>query len=151
MWEFDFKCTSFSYSQSLTSKRLYNRVRNVIDLTCHYFIGAEYLESRWCRETFISYDARLLSLLPDAYQVHFPVTLTRKYACDRSVINVMRARTLGNSPTAVCHAVHEMQAEYCMRRTISYLADCEMHKKSWKQLNFPSCQYDEPLNFKSPS
>ncbi|EFX81153.1 hypothetical protein DAPPUDRAFT_317878 [Daphnia pulex] len=48
--------------------KLYNRVRNVIDLTCRYYIGAEYLECRWCRKTFIFYDARLLSLLPDTYQ-----------------------------------------------------------------------------------
>ncbi|EFX81109.1 hypothetical protein DAPPUDRAFT_317786 [Daphnia pulex] len=98
MWVFDFKCPSCSDSQSLTSKRLYNRVRNVIDLTCRYYIGAEYLECRSCRGTLISYDTRLLSQLPDAYQVRFPVTLTRKYACNSSVINLMHLRTLEKQP-----------------------------------------------------
>ncbi len=49
----------------------------------------------------------------------------------------------------MCHDVHEMQAEDWMRRTISYLADCERHKKSRKQLNLSSCKYDEPPDFKS--
>ncbi len=119
MWEFNFTCPTCSDVQSLTSKGLYNRVRKVIDLTCRYYLAAEYLECRSCRGTFISYDARLLSQLPDAYQVRFPIILTRKYACDRAVVNLMRARTLGNSPTAVCHDVHEMQTEDWMRRTIS--------------------------------
>ena len=43
MPSFDFKCPTCTDSQSLTSKGLYNRVRNVIDLTSHYYIGAEYL------------------------------------------------------------------------------------------------------------
>lgn len=125
MWTFDFKCPACSDSPSLTSKGLYNRVRNVIDLTCRYYLGAEYLECRSCRGTFISHDARLLGQLPDAYQVRFPVILTRKYACDKAVVHLMRARTLGSSPSAVCHDVHEMQTEDWMRRTISYLTDCE--------------------------
>jgi hypothetical protein len=129
MWAFAFKCPSCSDSQSLTSKSLYNWVPNVIDLTCRYYIGAEYLECLSCRGTLISYDARLLTQLTDSYQVRFPVTLTRKYACNSSVINLMHARTLGNSPTTACHDVHEMQAEECMRRTIFYLADCDRHKK----------------------
>ena len=121
MWAFNFTCTTCSDVQSLTSKGLYNRVRKFIDLTCHYYLAAEYLECISCRRTFISYDACLLFQLPDAYQVRFPVILTRKYACDRAVVNLMRTRTLVNSPTAVCHDVHEMQAEDWMRRTISYL------------------------------
>jgi hypothetical protein len=150
MWAFDFKCPTCSDSQSLTSKGLYNRVLSVIDLTGRYYLGAEYLECRSCRGTFISYDTCLLGQLPDAYQVRFPVILTRKYACDRAVVNLMRARTLGNSPTAVCHDVHEMQTEDWMRSTITYLTDCERHKKSHRQLNLSVSEYQDPPDFKSP-
>lgn len=150
MWTFDFKCPACSGSPSLTSKGLYNRVRNVIDLTCRYYLGAEYLECRSCRGTFISHDARLLGQLPDAYQVRFPVILSRKYACDKAVVHLMRARTLGSSPSAVCHDVHKMQTEDWMRRTISYLTDCERHRKSHQQLNLLSCNYRDPPDFKSP-
>jgi hypothetical protein len=62
----------------------------------------------------------------------------------------MRARTLGNSPTAVCHDVHEMQTEDWMRRTIAYLTDCERHKKSHQQLNLSVSEYQDPPDFKSP-
>ncbi|EFX63591.1 hypothetical protein DAPPUDRAFT_268197 [Daphnia pulex] len=66
MWAIYFTCPICSDVQSLTSKGLYNRVRKVIDLTCRYYLAAEYLECRSCCGTFISYDARLLSQLPDA-------------------------------------------------------------------------------------
>jgi hypothetical protein len=145
MWAFNFTCPTCSDVQYLTSKGLYNRVRKYIDLTCHYYLAAEYLECISCRGTFISYDACLLFQLPDAYQVRFPVILTRKYACDRAVVNLMRTRTLVNSPTAVCHDVHEMQTEDWMRRTISYLTDCKRHKKSHQQLKLSACEYHDPL------
>ena len=37
-----------------------------------------------------------------------------------------------------------------MRRTISYLTDCERHKKSRENLNLTLCKYDDSPEFKSP-
>ncbi len=42
MWSFDFRCPACRDHPSLTSKGLYNRVRNVIDLTSRYYIGDEF-------------------------------------------------------------------------------------------------------------
>ena len=37
----------------------------------------------------------------DGMRASFPVVLTHKYACDETVLALLRARTLGNSPGAL--------------------------------------------------
>ena len=59
---------------------------------------------------------------------HFPAVLTRKYGCDMAVVGLLRARTLGNSPTALCHNLHEVHSEEWMRKQLSYLGDCERQR-----------------------
>lgn len=66
---------------------------------------------RTCTKTFIAYDSRQLDKLPIDLRARFPVVLTRKYACDRSVLALMRSCTLDNSPTAVCNDVNELHSE----------------------------------------
>ena len=43
----------------------------------------------------------MVSQLVDGVRARFPVVLTRKYACDRSIMSLLRARTLGNSTSAL--------------------------------------------------
>lgn len=152
MWAFDFKCPSCppSKSTSLTSKGLYNRVRNVIDLKDRYYLAAEYLECPTCKKTFISYDTRLMDQLPDDLRIRFPVVLTRKFACDKAVVSLMRARTVGNSPTALCGDIHELHSEEWMQRTVTYLSDCQRHKKMLAGMKCVSVTYDNPPSFKTP-
>ena len=38
----------------------------------------------------------------------FPAILTHKHACDVAVVSLLRSRTLGNSPAALCNAVLEI-------------------------------------------
>ena len=38
-------------------------------------------------------------MLNQLSEARFPVLLTHKYACDQSVVDLLRSRTLGNSPT----------------------------------------------------
>lgn len=131
MWKFKFTCPKCRSSTTfLTSKGLYNRVRIVIGLKDRYYLATEYLECRSCTGTFLSYDARLLAQLPFNLRALFPVVMTRKFAADESVVALMRARTLGNSPTAVHHDVNEIQTEEWMRNVNAYLADCSRHKRS---------------------
>lgn len=150
MWSFDFKCPNCKHVTSLTSKGFYNRVRSVVSLTGRYYLASEYLECPSCKGTFICHDSRLMDQLPEAIRVRFPAILTRKFACNRSVVKLMRARTLGNSSTAICNVINELQTEEWMERTIAYLSDCERHRKSREHmLQIPSI-YDEPPAFKSP-
>lgn len=149
MWSFDFKCPVCKTSTSLTSKGLYNRVRSVIDLKNRYYLASEYLECRSCKGTFISYDSRLLGQLPDAIKMRFPIVLTRKFACDQAVVALMRARTMGNSPTAVFNDVWELHSEEWIRRTIMYLDDCKRHKKTQSDMNLPVRSYENVPTLKS--
>ena len=119
MWAYDFKCPNCTQRPtSLTSKGLYNRVRTVIGVKNKYYLAAEYLECPSCKKTYISYDARLHSQLTDDLKNRFPIILTRNCACDRSIVAMMRSRTLGNSPTACCNDVRELHSEEWMRNTV---------------------------------
>ena len=75
---------------------------------------------------------------------------TRKFACDQAVVALMRARTMGNSPTAVFNDVWELHSEEWMRRTIMYLDDCKRHKKTQSDMNLPARSYENVPTLKSP-
>jgi len=63
----------------------------------------------------------MLNQLADGVQARFPVVLTRKYACDNSIVTLMRARTLGNSPSSMKSNVHELHKQQWLEKTASYL------------------------------
>ena len=70
----------------------------------------------------------------------FPAVLTRKYGCDVAVVGLLCARTLGNSPTALCHNLHEVHSEEWTRKQLSYLGDCERHRYVTRMLyNVRTC------------
>lgn len=75
-----------------------------------------------------TYTSRILSQLSDGVKAHFPVILTRMYACDISVISLLRSRTLGNSPSAFRNSLLEVHSEEWLRRQLVYLQDCKRHK-----------------------
>ena len=93
-----------------------------------YYLAGEYMECSVCYGTFISWDNRMLQQLTVDVRSRFPAVLTRKYGCDVAVVGLLRARTLGNSPTALCHNLHEVHSEEWMRKQLSYLGDCERHR-----------------------
>lgn len=97
MWRVDFRCPQCHSSQSLRSRGLYNNIRMVMDVKDFYYLAAEYMEcgNVECKGTYIAWDSRMLEQLADGVRAHFPAVLTRKYACDRSVITLLRSRTLG--------------------------------------------------------
>ncbi|KAK2143968.1 hypothetical protein NP493_4354g00007 [Ridgeia piscesae] len=115
-------------SRQLRSKGLYNRVRRVVDVTDIYYLAAEYMDCRSCRGTFVAWDLRILDQLPEGVRARFPVVLTYKYACDRAVIASLRARTLGNSPTALRNNLQEVHSEAHLRRVTQYLHDCVRYR-----------------------
>jgi hypothetical protein len=86
-------------------------VRPVLDIKDYYYLAAEYHFCKGCNGTFIAWDKRTLDLLPDGVRNKFPVVLTHKYACDVSVISLLRSRTLGNSPSALQNNICELHSE----------------------------------------
>ena len=67
----------------------------------YYFYAGEYTDCGACKATFLAWDHCMLSQLADGMRCRFPVILTHKYACDVFVVSLMRAKTAGNSPTAM--------------------------------------------------
>ena len=53
----------------------------------------------------------------------------------------MRARTLGNSPTALQHSIQEEHSEAWMRKHLLYLSDCASHIKGQQRLSLPQSTY----------
>ncbi len=90
---------------------------------------------------------RMLEQLSAGIRAYFPAVLTRKYACDQSVITMLRSRTLGNSPTALCNNVMEVHSEEWTRRVINYLSDCNRHRKGMTQMGCSVPVYKEPSPF----
>ena len=150
MWGVDLKCPRCTDPQrSLMSKGLYTRVRMVLDIKDFYYLAAEYHSCKGCNGTYIAWDRRLLQQLPVDVVSRFPVVLTYKYACEVSVVSMLRARSLGNSSTALQKKIKELHSEDWMRKTISYLANCKRHKVTHAQFNMPPVHYPQEKPMKS--
>lgn len=59
------------------------------------------MERKACKGTFISWDQRMLDQLSNGVRAHFPAVLTHKYARDKAIVSLLRACTLGNSPSTL--------------------------------------------------
>ena len=129
MWNVNFHCPHCGPHQSLRSKGPYNRVRLVLNLKDQYYLAAEYMECRKCSGTCITWDQRMLNQLSDGIRARFPVVLTHKYACDQAVVTLLRARTLGNSPSALKGSLQEVHSEEWLRKQLCYLSECQRHRK----------------------
>ena len=73
--------------------------------------------------------------------------MTRKYACDQSVIALLHSHTLGNSPTALRNTLHEIHSEEWLRNQLAYLTRCQRNKNSYQSLHLPVPEYQKPLPF----
>ena len=77
----------------------------------------------------------------------FPAVLTHKYACDEAVVSLLRARTLGNSSSALLNNLHELQSEDCLRRQLRYLSDCATDRRGQIGLQLDIPDYPQPSPF----
>jgi len=80
------------------------------------------------------YDPRLLDFLPFRIRSLFPIVKTYKNAMDHTVASEMRARTLGNSTTAICERIKEKHVTEWMWRATAYLSECKKHRDGRKAL-----------------
>ena len=144
MWDFQFVCDC---KKQLRSRGIYNNVRRVLDMQDFYYIATEYLDCI-CGKTFIAWDNRMLDQLPYATQCKFPAALTYKYAVDKSLLTLLRSRTLGNSPSAVQASISELHSENWIRRGTMYMQDCVRHSKGVTS-HFTDKSYDAVPEFKA--
>ena len=105
------------------------------------------MECSVCNGTYVAWDNRMLDQLTDGMRASFPAILTHKYACDEAVLSLLRARTLGNSSTALQHNLHELHSEDWLRRQLRYLTDCDNHRKGRAGLLLHVPQYRQPVPF----
>ena len=147
MWRVNFHCPHCMPLQSLRSKGVYNRVRLVLDIKDYYYLMGEYMECGVCGRKFISWDDRMLQQLVDGVRGRFSAILTRKYAADKAVVSLLRARTLGNSPTALASNLQEAHSGEWLQKTLSYLSDCEHHKKGAQTFHYPVPLYRAAPSF----
>ena len=147
MWNIGLVCPRCK--QSLLSKGPYRKVRVVVDVKDSYYLAGEYMycKASECKGTYISWDIRILDQLPDSVRARFPVVLTYKYACDRAVVCLLRARTLGNSPTALRQNVLEVHSQEWLKRQLMYLGDCARHKKGRQRQGIEPPEYSEAPPF----
>ena len=94
--------------KSMCGKVLYNHIRLLLDLKGYYYLAAECMYCPLGGGTFIVWDQRMLDQLSDGQCSKVLAVLTKKYACDRSVVSLLRGRTLGNSSRAVANNIHEL-------------------------------------------
>ena len=64
-----------------------------------------------CKGAYLAWDHRFLCQLLGGMSCRFPIVLTHKYACGMAVVVLLRARTAGNSFTAVRNNLHEVHSE----------------------------------------
>ncbi len=115
MWQVDFKCAGCQHS--LHSKGIYCHVRKVLDIKDYYYLAAEYTQCQRCNSTFIAWGKRMLNQLAEGVRIQFPIVLTYRYACDISIVSLLRARTLGNSPSTLCNNLLEVHTEEWLHPT----------------------------------
>lgn len=72
----------------------------------------------------------MLEQMVAGMRARFPAVLTWKYAADEAVISLLRARTLGNSPTAMANNIREAHSQDWLKRALIYLDECARHKRS---------------------
>ena len=124
----------------MSSKGVYRRVHQVVDVWDQYYLAAEYHYCPECSWTFPSTDPRLVDQLADGLLVPGPahpvVRLLQSRPgpparpASRGDLPAARLRQSrpGATPTAFSQAIAELHSEgYCLR-VQAYLADCRRHQ-----------------------
>ena len=149
MFCYQFNCPNAECkNKKLRSKGLYNHVRLILDMKDYYYMAGKYMDCSGCNGTYISWDSRILEQLPYALRIKFPAVLTYKYACDNSVISLLRSRTIGNSSTAFQDNLSELHTDCWLRKNAEYLRSCIKHADGLSLMGLPPQTYEEAVMYK---
>ncbi|KAK0151968.1 hypothetical protein N1851_006667 [Merluccius polli] len=122
MWAYHLRCPTVACGGKLAGAGLYKTVRRVLDRSCWYFMGTEYLECSSCHKKVPGWSQDILRQLDIAHREQFPAVPTYKLSCDRAVIGQMRERTLGNSASRLRAFLVEQHTREWMARSMLYLS-----------------------------
>ena len=77
----------------------------------------------------------------------FLCVLTYKFACDKSVVVLMRSRTVGNSAASVMKKIEENHEDESLNAHVRYLGDYESYRtgKRRLQLDIRPCETPPPV------
>ncbi|XP_062250362.1 uncharacterized protein LOC133959255 [Platichthys flesus] len=120
MWAYKLSCPNCK--RQLTGAGLYKTVRRVLDFGGWYHMGTEYLECGGCKRKYAAWGQGIMSQLDLAHKAQFPAVLTYKLSCDKRVVGMMKARTLGNSASRLRAALLEQHTGDWLLRTLRYLS-----------------------------
>ncbi|GFR92966.1 hypothetical protein ElyMa_000880800 [Elysia marginata] len=121
MWNARFLCSQPGCEgQQLNSCGLYRTVRRVIDRVDDYYMGTEYLECGKCHKKSPAWNQAILRQLDPAQRLMFPAVLSYKLALDSSIVDEMRDRALGNTPTMLQRKLQEAHYKKYVATVIRY-------------------------------
>ena len=147
VYKLDFKCCKESCGKSLKSNGIYNKIRLVLDISDYYYMVTDYIICP-CGFTVLGWDSRILKQLPYGIRVKFPALLTYRYACDSTVISLLKSRTVGNSPSALHNTLVELHSEAWLKKNSRYLFDCQRHKARLALVRNEWPSYDKADSFR---
>ena len=127
---------------------LYHNVSLIVKSRMHYYLVIEYLECPSYHKTFTSWDSRIIHQLTEGYRSYFTAVLTRKYACDKAIVSLLRSRTFG----IPLHPSRTKSKNSTVRNCClvsCYLTACERHRNGRSSLGLPCPDYVEPIPFGS--
>ena len=79
----------------------------------------------------------------------FLAVLTHKYACDRLMVSLLHACTLGNSSYTLRNNIMEIHSKEWLRKQLQYLTDCDCHHLGQQYRSGPPVVYRESPPFKT--
>ncbi|WAR12544.1 hypothetical protein MAR_026724, partial [Mya arenaria] len=100
-------------------------VREVLNLTGFYYAVTEELQCKSCNKRYLGWSQSVLNQLDVAHRNLFSAVLTYKYACDVTVVTLLRTRGQGNSANQLRRKLEEEHSQEWMTKTLHYLADCQ--------------------------
>ena len=111
--------------KELSGSGMYKTVRKVCEVTGFYLAATEYLQCSRCKRKFSAWSGPLLNQLDIGHRTQFPALLTYRYACDVSVVVLLRQRGLGNSALQMQRKLEESQGEAYLSRCLQYATECK--------------------------
>ncbi|XP_053384278.1 uncharacterized protein LOC123536813 [Mercenaria mercenaria] len=131
-------------SRELTHAGLYPTVRRVLDINDYYHLVTEYLECSSCGKKVTGWSKIVLDQLDIGHRYLFQVIMTYRFACDISVITLLRQRGLGNSASQLQIKLEEQHSEKWLQKTIHYLSACRVYKQASKKGLITSVFFQDP-------
>ena len=112
----------FSKTGTMVSAGMYKRLRKVFDISGIFYMGTEYLKcnNKLCKKKLAGWHPAIFAQLDLAHASLFPAVLSYKLAVSKTVINMMKERTLGNSITQLLRKLEKQYSTEHLERCLRY-------------------------------